>query len=714
MVATGSQAPVADRPVSAARLFVVVLAFYLAGAYLAWKSFGSQVGPAYFYPAAGVTVAAMILTRRTVWPAVALAVVVAETLIDIAYGNPWPVALGYSAANVAEPLVGASLVLAWCGGRPDLRERRDLLVFIVGACALAPVVGALIGGTTTSLGFGGGWLADVLRWWAGDALGVLVAATPILLWDKQSAIIRNRPVETAATLLATGVVSLMALSFQAPPSTLIVPALAWAALRLNMIGASLSGALVGFMAAVMTSQGKGVLASTQFAPATQLALTQLFVGVVVVVSLLVAQEAANRVEALREHQIERRERLRLETLSRLAQQLSAALTPDDIGRALENHVTNDAGAKTINLGLLSHDGTRLEWVVMSGYPPPVVTRFGSGVSMSQPAVATDAVRTGQPVVVGTAAHYAKRYPFAMAEWLEVTGIESVAGWPLSAGGKPFGSLVLMWAEPQPFDSAQRAYISAVATMVSQALVRARVYADEHARAAVLQSALIPDWPDPADWLDVCVAYEPADLVEGLGGDWYDMMQLPDGTFYLAIGDVMGHGLAAVEDMAQLRSAGRALAHQGLPPSQLLMELNGFTHDASQGRFATMAVAILDPMTRTLSVGSAGHPPVLLRRAGGEVIRLGEGSGPVLGPLTGASYTESHQHIDRGDTLVLYTDGLVERPGMDIETGIGRAEGLIAAWDPRAPLSDECEALHRRLAPRPRRDDVCILAARFVG
>ena len=157
--------------------------------------------------------------------------------------------------------------------------------------------------------------------------------------------------------------------------------------------------------------------------------------------------------------------------------------------------------------------------------------------------------------------------------------------------------------------------SAVATMVTQALVRARVYADEHARAAVLQAAVLPSNPEPIPGIDFGVNYEPADVAQGLGGDWYDVLELRRKLVYLAVGDVVGHGLPAVEDMAQLRSAGRALALQGLPPAQLLAELNTFTRRASHGQFATMSIAVYNPVSGSLDYASAGHPPALLRRSG---------------------------------------------------------------------------------------------------
>ncbi len=697
---------------SAPGIFALIFLAFSAGAVLSWESFGSASGPAFFYPPSGVTAAAMMLSRRTLWPAVGAAAFCGEIAVDTFYGNPVLVSAGFGAANVAEPIIGATLVLAWCARKPDLRVRRDFAAFIAGACLISPMVGGMIGGTFVAHHDGVSWWGAVLNWAAGDALGVLVVGSPILLWTRQNYIVRQRPWEAAGVLVATAGLSIAAFWADAPPSMLILPVLAWAALRLDMLGAALAGAVAAFLVNIMSTRGSGLFNAPDVPAGSRVVMVQIFVAVIVVVAMLIAQEAAGRLSAIREREAERRERIRLETLSLLAQQLSAALTPRDIGRALDNQVLNDAGATALTLGLLAHG--RIEWVAMAGYPDAVVEEFGRGVALDVPAVATDAVRSAQPVLVPTAAEYGRRYG-ATAHWLRTSGTESVVGWPLTSGETPIGVLVLAWSEPQLLDPAQLAYVSAVATMVSQALIRARMYEDEHARALVLQSAVLPTGPTDTPGLDVCVTYEPADVAHGLGGDWFDVMRLPGNRTYLAVGDVVGHGLPAVEDMAQLRSAGRALAHQGLPPARLLAELNGFTRHASQGKFATMAVAIVDADAGSLMFCSAGHPPPFLRRAGtSEVIDLDGAGGPVLGPLRDAVYTGGTLLINPGDMLVMYTDGLVERRGRDVDSGMAAARRIISGWEPNAELADGCRSLQDALAPRPRPDDVCVVAVRFLG
>lgn len=703
-------------------LFGVVFIAYLIGAWLAWKSFGSAVGPAFFYPSAGITAAAMMLTSRSRWPAIVVAIILGEGLVDLYFGNPPAVAAGYALANVVEPLIGASITLRWCRGVPDLRDRSDFAAFVAGACVIAPVFGGLIGGSVAAWSHDSGWLSDVLQWWAGDGVGVLVTAAPILLWSKQYSIVKARPLETVVVVLSASVLSVAAFWSQAQPSMLILPVLAWAALRLDVLGAALTGMMIAFVATTMTSRGRGVFSEMNLSPASQLAVTQLFVAVLLLVSLLMAQEAAARLQALREREAERREQVRLRSVSDLAQQLSAALTPTEIGLTLERQLLTDGGADALSLGLLSRDGGRLEWVTGVALPAAAAASSSDGVSLEEATMATETVRLGQPILLRSRAEFSARYPLA-SSWFDGTEAQTLASWPLDAGGRPIGVMQLMWRRPQPLDAAQCAYFSAAATMVGQALVRARAYVDDHARAAVLQSAVLPAVPGDADGLEIRVGYEPADAVHGVCGDWYDVMPLVGNRTYLAVGDVVGHGLPAVTDMAQLRSAARALAVQGLPPSAVLAELNSFTRHASKGRLARLTVATFDSAAAVLRYGLAGNPPPLLRRkANGEVTQLSSASGPALGPIPSANYTEGLVRLEPGDIVLFYTDGLVERRGTrieaggasDIDAGIAEAEKLLADWDPNSSLSAASATLHQTLAPRPRVDDVCTMVVRVTS
>jgi hypothetical protein len=608
--------------------------------------------------------------------------------------------------------VGASLVRAWCKGPPDLRERNDLARFVVGAMVLGPLAGGVIGGLVTAVGDHVWWPIAILHWWAGHGVGVLMIGAPILLWPLQSQLLRARMLETILVLAAMAGLTVLSFRLNLPPALFLLPVMAWAALRLEMIGSALCGGVLAFTANVLANAGYPTFENLDLRAPGQLVIAQAFIAVVVLVAMLTAQEAAGRVTAVEQRQAERRERARLETLANLGRLLSGAFTQNQIGDAVVGQVINDAGAQALAVGLVNDEGSALEWVAMGGYPEFVAVQFGGGVVLSDSTAATDTVRTGQPVVIRSVAEYRRQYPDS-ARWMVASGGSAVVSWPLTVGGKAIGALVLAWADPQPLDTAQLAYTSAVATMIGQALVRARVYADEHARAAVLQAAVLPNSPAVIAGVHVGVSYEPADVVQGLGGDWYDALELPHGRTYLAVGDVVGHGLPAVEDMAQLRSAGRALALQGLSPAQLLVALNTFARHASNGKFATMGVAVLDPASATLSYASAGHPPPLLRQSTtGTVVRLAGAHGPVLGPVEDASYSEGHVAIGEGDILVMYTDGLIERRGQDIESGMVRVQQLVTQWSGDESLLPACRQLTQTMAPPPRDDDVCVVAVRF--
>lgn len=310
-----------DRLGAATGLFGWVALAYIGGAVLSWQTFGAEIGPA-FFPAAGVTVSAMLLTRRSRWPVIVAAIFLAEFAVDLRYDFSWAAATGFALANTIEPLVGATLVRRWCKGPPDLRRRDDLARFVVGAVVSGPLVGGVIGGLVIALR-DGVWLPHAtLHWWAGDGIGVLVVAAPILLWPKQSRVLAARKAEMVLTLLATVGLSIVAFLSELPPALFLLPVLAWAAFRLDVLGAALAGAVVAFITNFMTDGGYGAFAHLHMSPAGRLAVAQASIAVVVLVAMLTAQEAAGRVTAIRQRQAERRERLRLETLARLGQLLS--------------------------------------------------------------------------------------------------------------------------------------------------------------------------------------------------------------------------------------------------------------------------------------------------------------------------------------------------------------------------------------------------------
>jgi serine phosphatase RsbU (regulator of sigma subunit) len=212
-------------------------------------------------------------------------------------------------------------------------------------------------------------------------------------------------------------------------------------------------------------------------------------------------------------------------------------------------------------------------------------------------------------------------------------------------------------------------------------------------------------------LEIGACYRQAGTAQQIGGDWYDALALPGRRAYLAVGDVVGHGLTAAEDMTQLRNAGRTLAIAGYQPARILDELARVTDWATSGKFATMAAVIIEPDVSLVTYATAGHPPILIRRAKtGTVETLQAAGGPALclpGDLP--RYTEGQADLDAGDIMLMYTDGLIERRGEDLEEGITRVAERLRAWPPGAPVGSLCDQLIACLGTEPQLDDMCVLA-----
>lgn len=235
--------------------------------------------------------------------------------------------------------------------------------------------------------------------------------------------------------------------------------------------------------------------------------------------------------------------------------------------------------------------------------------------------------------------------------------------------------------------------------------------DAQAVSDALARAVSPSASGRVGDFTIGARYEPAQQV--VGGDWYDALPLDDGRVFFAIGDVVGHGLAAVDDMTQLRYSARTLAMEGHPPARILAELSRITSALTGGGFATTAVATFDPTTMTLRYAGAGHPPMLVVRAGATV-DLVDGTGPPLGVADDATWSEQCLPVRPGDVFVLYTDGLIERRGVHLDDGLDEMRAAAGAAMAAPDLVAACGVvIDRTLAGHPRADDTCVLAFRFA-
>jgi PAS domain S-box-containing protein len=297
--------------------------------------------------------------------------------------------------------------------------------------------------------------------------------------------------------------------------------------------------------------------------------------------------------------------------------------------------------------------------------------------------------------------------------LEELGIDSLIGLPLLAEGEVTGVLVVAASAPRHFTSDDVNLLRLAADRVALAIDHARVYEREHRIAETLQRSLLPDRLPQLPGLSVAARYLPAAAEAEVGGDWYDVLPTPSGGVGLVMGDVAGKGLAAASMVGRLRSALRAYALEGHPPARVVEQLNRLIWtEENESQMATLLYVVVDPAAGELRWVNAGHPPPLLLTDSRLPQFLEDGSSVPLGVLPFPEFEELSVPIGGDATVVLYTDGLVERPGEHIDTGLDRLAEVVrsATADPQ----QLCDLVLAELVPdigAP--DDVALLTLRTI-
>lgn len=294
--------------------------------------------------------------------------------------------------------------------------------------------------------------------------------------------------------------------------------------------------------------------------------------------------------------------------------------------------------------------------------------------------------------------------------LRQKGIRSLLGLPLIVEGELIGVLHVGSLKPRTFGPRDLALLQVAAARAAPGIERARLYAaleHEHSVAMILQRSLLPQQMVDLAGVSVAARYMPATYE--VGGDWYDFFPLPGGRFGIAIGDVVGHGLKAAALMGQLRTALHSYALEDHSPARTLQLVDRYIRSMSQDAMATAAYVVLDTDTGLLRVASAGHPPALILGAeGGRLLELPPS--PPLGAFPYSSWAEHESWLSGEEILLLYTDGLVERPGTPLMGSIDRLLTVTAA----ALSADEaCRLAVEHMIPFARlRDDIAIVAMQY--
>jgi hypothetical protein len=366
---------------------------------------------------------------------------------------------------------------------------------------------------------------------------------------------------------------------------------------------------------------------------------------------------------------------RLQTLTQLGDRMAAAHSVRGVAFAVLYVLTESGGARAIGTTGLPDEISPARWEAAALAAP-----HGERV-----------LEIAEPQMAGTAV------------------VLSVSG-PRSSS--PDAALVLGVSPRLTLDPDYRGFFRLIAHHVASALASAAGYETERARAGemeeialTLQCSLLPRRLPEVSGVELTGHYVPAGRALEVGGDFYDAIELGDDRVAVAIGDVAGHGVLAAAVMGQLRHALRAYALAGHMPAVLAASLDRLVLDAEL-TMTTCLCGVFDPATGTLEYANAGHPPPLIRRAGGSVERVREGLSVALGVAPNAQREQARMHLSVGDVLLLYTDGLVEHRGEAIDLGIDRLAVQLAQAPPVAAAI--CSEIVAAIESEPT-DDIALLA-----
>jgi serine phosphatase RsbU (regulator of sigma subunit)/anti-sigma regulatory factor (Ser/Thr protein kinase) len=352
-----------------------------------------------------------------------------------------------------------------------------------------------------------------------------------------------------------------------------------------------------------------------------------------------------------------------------------------------------------------HHGLALSAVVDGAFPSSVAARE---LVVSQ--AATLAYDTGAAIVISKDQDLRATLPGVHQALLGAA--HSFYATPIvTSAGSRLGALCLLFPHTRPLDERERAQIAWYAEHAAQALARTTAFEREHEVAVRLQRSLLSDRLPEVEGVELIGRYNAGGAGLVIGGDWYDAVRRSDGIVHVTVGDVAGHGVTAAVLMGQLRNTFRAHAYEQTSPAEVLRRM---LRHVDEDEMATALCLTLDPYTQELTYASAGHPPSLLVDGDAAVVsRLGSALAPPLGYVQASAIHEATVALPAGGTLVAYTDGLVERRGWSIDTGIDLLAAVVGASSSLGaePLADRIFA---EVAPAiGSADDIALLIVRLL-
>jgi serine phosphatase RsbU (regulator of sigma subunit)/CHASE1-domain containing sensor protein len=380
----------------------------------------------------------------------------------------------------------------------------------------------------------------------------------------------------------------------------------------------------------------------------------------------VAATLRTRIHAQRQHAADAERHARG---ADLAQRLAEARTTVAVAEAVHNEVPHLLGALNASVRTLDDSKQVLQAVIDEELPAALAASGGIPVSATSPP--GRAVQEHKWILLEDVARASGEYRPDVLALLTANGFRALASIPLEdAEGSVVGLLGVTWDKPRRFDDTTMALLRTIAELCEQTLERARLHDSEHLLVQRLQNEALSA-PPTLERLEMSVRYQSAVQTLSMGGDWYDAIVLDDHTVALVVGDVAGHGVPAIAEMIELRSAIHALLRAHHPIDQVFTVADSILSSGDRTRIATALVAVFDSRAECVQYVSAGHPPAILRSPEGDVEVMMDGRRTVLGVPPTNPCAIARRRFAKGWTFVAYTDGLVERRREDILVSVDR-------------------------------------------
>jgi PAS domain-containing protein/anti-sigma regulatory factor (Ser/Thr protein kinase) len=414
--------------------------------------------------------------------------------------------------------------------------------------------------------------------------------------------------------------------------------------------------------------------------------------------------------------IEHVRRVSAEALAELASSLNTAASRQDIVDAVFESVSTLGNYDRIVLALLEPDGQVLRQSYGGLRPPQEIEARHLLSPLDADTPLALAVRNATPLIFADREAQASMFPHLRAD-LNAAGMESVAILPIHrASGSVFGALTVASETPSDIDGITRAMLFDVAAVVGRAAERLEVRDLERSVAHALQLGLLALDVRSTTAL-VRARYQPSESGLEIGGDWYDAVDLPDGRLAVAVGDVVGRGLAAATTMGQLRAALAVTAMQSRDAAEAIDILDNYATRVAGAHCTTVSFAIVDTQRSVISYASAGHPPPLLATPDGTVGYLeGARSWPLGIDTSEERPAAATADLPPGSLVLLYTDGLIERRTEPIDEGLARLARVVGEhWN--MPLRRVKQAIFAELVDSSTTiaaDDIALVALRTAG